>query len=102
MLASVLAKVEGVSIAFLFGSYARGNMRSGSDIDLYVIGRADEDEIYRAVKAVEDGSGREIHYHLADEAEFARKARTGTFVANIASEPLMIIGTRDDIRKLIG
>jgi len=101
-LARELAKIEGISFAFLFGSYAKGNLRSGSDIDLYIVGSADEDEIYRAVKSVEDEVGREINYHIADTEEFVRKAKEGTFVANITSEPLMLLGTEDDLKKLIG
>ena len=37
---------------------AKGRLRSDSDIDLYVVGRPDEDDVYRAVRAVEDTVGR--------------------------------------------
>ena len=72
-----LAKVDGISFAFLFGSYAKGNLRSASDIDLYVVGTVDEDEIYRAVRSVEDQVGREVNYHIADAEEFAEKRKRG-------------------------
>ena len=101
-LARELAKVDGVLFAFLFGSYAKGNLRSASDIDLYVVGEVDEDDVYRAVSSVEGQVGREVNYHIADAEEFVRKAKEGTFVANITAAPLMLIGTEDDLKKLIG
>ena len=101
-LAKELGKVGEISFAFIFGSYAKGSLKSGSDIDLYIVGRPDEDEVYRGVQAVEETVGREINYHIATEEEFARKARTETFVSHIAAEPLMVLGKEDDLRKLIG
>jgi predicted nucleotidyltransferase len=97
-----LRRVKDISFAFIFGSYAKGSLKSGSDIDLYIVGRPDEDEVYRSVQAVEETVGREINYHIADEKEFARKARTETFVSHIAAGPLMVLGKEDDFRKLIG
>lgn len=100
-LAKELAKIAGISFAFIFGSYAGGNFRTASDIDLYVVGAVDEDDVYRATKAVEDGIGREINYHVAGAEEFVRKAKEGTFVANIVAAPLMLIGSKDDLHKLV-
>lgn len=100
-LKKALTDVKGISWAFLFGSYITGNLKSDSDIDLFVIGDADEDEIYRAVRNVEDQVGREINYHLADAAEFSAKARQGSFYGEIMKEPLMLVGNIDELRELI-
>jgi predicted nucleotidyltransferase len=97
-----LRKVKGVSFAFIFGSYAKGRLRSDSDIDLYVVGRPDEDDVYRAVRSVEDTVGREINYHIASEDEFARKARTDSFVKDVIAEMAMVLGEEDGLRKLAG
>jgi predicted nucleotidyltransferase len=97
-----LRKVKGVSFAFIFGSYAKGRLRSDSDIDLYVVGRPDEDDVYRAVRAVEDTVGREINYHIASEDEFARKARTDSFVKDVIVYPVMVLGEEDGLRELAG
>lgn len=101
-LKNALQRVGDISFAFIFGSYAEGGMRSGSDIDLFLIGRPDEDEIYRVVTEVEDTVNREIHYHIMSEGEFAQRATTGSFVRNAAAEPLMLVGKKDDLRKLAG
>ncbi|MCJ7486313.1 MAG: nucleotidyltransferase domain-containing protein, partial [Candidatus Aminicenantes bacterium] len=102
MLGDELRKVKGVSFAFIFGSYAKGRMRSDSDIDLYVVGRPDEDDVYRAVKSVEDAVGREINYHIASEVEFARKARTDSFTRDVIAKPVMVLGEEDGLRELAG
>jgi len=100
MLREELRGVKGISFALIFGSYAAGGMKSGSDIDLCLVGRPDEDAVYRAVQAVEDTVGREINYHIASEDEFARKARMGSFMRNAMAKPLMLLGSEDDLRKL--
>jgi len=102
MLGDELQKVKGVLFAFIFGSYAKGRLRSDSDIDLYVVGRPDEDDVYRAVRSVEDTVGREINYHIASEDEFARKARTDSFVKDVIINPVMVLGEEDGLRELAG
>jgi len=102
MLGDELQKVKGVLFAFIFGSYAKGRLRSDSDIDLYVVGRPDEDDVYRAVRSVEDTVGREINYHIASEDEFARKARTDSFVKDVIVNPVMVLGEEDGLRELAG
>ena len=102
MLGDELQKVKGVLFAFIFGSYAKGRLRSDSDIDLYVVGRPDEDDVYRAVRSVEDSVGREINYHIASEDEFARKARTDSFVKDVIINPDMVLGEEDGLRELAG
>lgn len=97
-----LGRVGSISFAFIFGSYAKENMRSDSDIDLYIVGRPKEDEVGRAVKKVEDTVGREINYHVADEEEFARKASTASFIKDIISKPIMILGKENDLTARLG
>jgi predicted nucleotidyltransferase len=102
MLGEGLKKVKEISFAFIFGSYADGRLKSDSDIDLYVVGRPDEDDVYRAVKSVEDTIGREINYHIASEDEFARKARTDSFTRDVIAKPVMVLGEEGGLRKLAG
>ena len=97
-----LRKVRGVLFAFLYGSYAKGSIKSDSDIDLFIIGNPDEDDVYNAVRKVEDLVGREINYHLADEAEFAEKSQRNSFYREILDRPLMLAGKEDELRQIIG
>lgn len=101
-LKKALAGIRGIRWAFTFGSHARGTMKADSDIDLFVIGDMGEDDVYNAVRTVEEIVGREISYHLSTEAEFARRSTEGSFYQEIAAGPLMLIGREDELRKLLG
>lgn len=96
-----LGKIRGIQFAFLFGSFVEGKFDSDSDIDLFIIGTADDDDIFRAVKKVEDSAGHEINYHLADEAEFIEKSKSRSFYREILARPLMLIGVENELRKLV-
>lgn len=101
-LKKALAGIPGIRWAFTFGSHARGAMKADSDIDLFVIGDMGEDDIYDAVRKVEEIVGREINYHLSDETEFAKRSKEGSFYREISAGPLMLIGREDELRQLIG
>jgi predicted nucleotidyltransferase len=100
-LREVLGKQKGVKFAFIFGSFVEGSFKPDSDIDLFIIGTADEDAVFKAVQKVEDSVGREISYHLADEPEFIEKSRSHSFYREIMARPLMLIGEEDALRELI-
>lgn len=96
-----LGKVRGVSFAFLFGSYVKGGIKSDSDIDLFIIGAPKEDDVFNAIRKVEDSVGREINYHLADEAEFSGKSKESSFYREILERPLMLVGKENELKKII-
>lgn len=96
-----LGKMKGVNFAFLFGSFVEGSFKSDSDIDLFIIGAADEDAVYKTVQKVEDSVGREINYHLADEPEFIEKSKSHSFYRDILVRPLMLVGEENALRELI-
>ena len=100
MLGQELSKVKGVQFAFLFGSYAKGSLKSDSDIDLFIVGNPDEDDVYSVVRRVEDSVGREMNYHLADEKEFAAKSKRSSFYREILTGPLMLVGKEIELKEL--
>ena len=100
-LGTKLSALRGVRFAFIFGSYAKGGFRSDSDIDLFIIGTPDEDDIFKVVQGVEDAVGREINYRLDDETGFAEKAKTSSFYREILERPLMLVGKEDELKELI-
>lgn len=98
-LRKALAGIEGIRWAFTFGSHAKGTMKADSDIDLFVIGSMNEDDVYHAVRTVEEIVGREINYHLSRETEFAKRSKEGSFYKEIAAGPLMLIGREDELKR---
>jgi hypothetical protein len=61
-----------------------------------------EDDVYNAVRTVEEIVGREINYHLSGESEFAKSSKDGSFYKEIAAGPLMLIGREDELEQLVG
>jgi len=91
-----------IKVAFVYGSFARGEEDAGSDIDLFVIGGAPLDEIVSALTKVENAIGREINPGLFSEAEFKKKkSQKNHFVRSVMkSEREFVIGSEDELRIL--
>jgi predicted nucleotidyltransferase len=101
-LRKALTGVKGIRWAFTFGSHAKGTLKADSDIDLFIIGSMSEDDVYNAVRTVEEIVGREINYHLSGESEFAKSSKDGSFYKEIAAGPLLLIGREDELEQLVG
>lgn len=80
--------------ALIYGSIARGDEISASDVDLLVIGDAKLAELARPLKAAEKKLGRPVNPTIFPRREFAAKVRAGQhFVQNVVSGPrLFLIG----------
>jgi len=101
ILTGALKESAGIDFAFLFGSYARGDFNSDSDIDLYVIGSIKEKDLYELVKRAEEKIYREINYHLASRNEFQKKLKESFFHKEILRNCALLIGDKNEFKKLI-
>lgn len=97
-----LSGVRDVLFSFIFGSYASGGMKVDSDIDLYVIGEVDEDELHMKTKNAEKYIHREINYHIATIDEFKEKLGTSFFHKKIVENYILLSGDESEFRKLVG
>jgi len=97
-----LSKINKAAFAFLFGSYVKGGFKSDSDVDLFVIGEVDDDQVFKAVKKAEEIIGREINYHISSKSEFYKKKKTSYFYKEIVENYDLLIGDEHEFRKLIG
>lgn len=91
-----------IKVAFVYGSFAKGEEISSSDIDLFIIGGARLDEIVSALSTVEQAIGREINPTLFSEKEFKSKwSKKNHFLRSIVkTEKEFIIGSEDEFRGL--
>ena len=91
-----------ISVAFIFGSVARGGERRTSDIDVMIVGTPSFEEVVGALHSSQEELRREINPNVYSAAEFKKKVKEkGSFLARVLSEPrLFIQGTEHDIRKL--
>jgi predicted nucleotidyltransferase len=96
-----LQKIKGISYAFIFGSYVKKEFKTGSDIDIVIIGSASEDRLIKIFRDVEGSIGREINYHLYSLREFKNKLKTNSFTINIIKNYIIVAGDESDFRKLL-
>nr|MBN2278781.1 nucleotidyltransferase domain-containing protein [candidate division Zixibacteria bacterium] len=91
-----------IEIAFVYGSFARGQEVSGSDLDLFLIGKVQLEELVTILSNVENAIGREINPTLFSKTEFKKKwSQKNHFIRSIAkAEKEFIIGSEDELRRL--
>ncbi|MFH1107535.1 MAG: nucleotidyltransferase domain-containing protein [Candidatus Micrarchaeota archaeon] len=88
VLRGAIAKLDGVSYAFVFGSAAGGKMLEKSDVDVLVVGPVADDELAHAILKAQRKCGREINYILWSDNDFGRKLRErGSFIASVLGGP---------------
>lgn len=90
-----------IDLAFVFGSVARGEERSVSDVDVLVAGKASLLQVVKALSAVHSRLGREINPVVLTRRELAAKLKARErFFTRVASEPkIWLIGTEDDLSQ---
>jgi predicted nucleotidyltransferase len=95
-----LGRIEGIEAACIYGSFARGEERSSSDVDLLIVGAVKEKPLIGAIKGLEEKLQREINYTLYTEAEWKkRKNAKDPFVQEVLKQPrIPILGEPDVIR----
>ncbi len=71
-LREALSNVPAIEEAFLYGSYARGDERATSDLDLFVIGSVDQELLSERLADVELDVGRDVNVVTYERAEFQR------------------------------
>lgn len=100
-LKSSLEKLPHIKSAFVYGSYAKGKEKAGSDVDLMVIGDIDLDRLDSLINNIEKRLGRSINYVPYDYKEFLRKRREGDgFIADVLKDrKIMLIGDERELKE---
>lgn len=94
--------IDGITIAFVYGSVASGRERPSSDIDLLIVGTVKFEDVIRVLHPYQEELRREINPHIYSAAEFNRKAReeNSLLSAILAAPKLFVIGSDDELGKL--
>lgn len=83
-------KAKGVKEAFIYGSFAQNKEKNSSDVDILIIGPADENGIIDLANRLESKFGREVNYTLMTEKEFLKKKKEGnSFLQNILNKKII-------------
>ncbi len=98
-LKELLSSVKDVDCAFIFGSYAKGNEKSHSDIDLIVIGNVGLRTLSSVLKNLTAQIQREINPHTYSMKTWKeRLKKKDHFIKSVLSEEkIFLIGSEDVI-----
>ncbi|WP_235834964.1 nucleotidyltransferase domain-containing protein [Piscinibacter terrae] len=91
-----------ISVALIFGSIARHEETSGSDIDLLVIGDISFGEIVNATHSVQAELGREVNPQVFSKTEWKQRVKArDTFVNDVLQRAkIYLIGNDNELEKL--
>jgi predicted nucleotidyltransferase len=87
-----------IELAFIYGSIARDEETAKSDVDLFVVGEIDEDELHTLVYEAQKDVGREINYTLMSKAEFNKRLKSAdSFVKRVMEERKLVLKGNPDV-----
>jgi predicted nucleotidyltransferase len=98
VLREALQRVRDIELAVLYGSFARGEATSRSDLDLMIIGDVTDRVLAPAIAKAEQFLGREVAYTRYPREEAREKIRQrNSFVHNVLAGPtVLVLGSTDD------
>ncbi len=93
---------EKISMAFVFGSTATGQMTAASDVDLLVVGTVTFWELSQTLSSIESELARPVNVSLYSPQEFFTKLSTGQhFLTSVLATPrIFIMGSENDLETL--
>ena len=105
VLRAALEPIAGrIRVAFLFGSFAKRQDTSDSDVDLLVVGEVDSAEMAKALRQARARLSREINVTVYPPREFSAKAKTGHhFITQVLKgDKIYLVGSEDDLTRVAG
>jgi len=99
VLKEAIGKIQGIEVAFIFGSFARSDENLRSDIDVFIIGQPDGDRLLRAIRKAEKMLKREINYVIYSRSEYRSKKKQGdSFIREVLRSPkIFLTGEADGL-----
>lgn len=91
-LKEIIKQIEGIDTAFIYGSFAQDKENPASDIDLFIIGKPNEDKLMEKIEKLEKKLQREINYNIYPKEEFKeRRKKKDSFILNILKGPKIML-----------
>jgi predicted nucleotidyltransferase len=98
ILRDALQPVRDIELAALYGSFAKGEATSRSDLDLMIIGGVADRALAPALAKAEEFLGREVSYtrYTREEARKKIRQRTSFVRTALAGPTILVLGNSDD------
>ena len=98
MIKEIVEKLDDIlkSTAILFGSYAKGIQKEDSDLDIFIVGKHDEDEI----KEIGHKYGVEINIKSYPKELFEKEINEDILLKEVAESHIIIKDTEEFVRRI--
>jgi len=94
-------KKEKIELAFIYGSFAKGEENISSDIDLLLVGNITSKEASMLLSPAKNSLRREINFIVYDEKELLKK-KESHFLKQVLKEPkIFLVGNEGDIKRIL-
>lgn len=92
-LKKIVEAIKGIRLAFIYGSFARGEERKDSDIDILIAGDPSiEGELLKKISPLEKKVQREINYKIYTPQEFKKRLAKGDlFLKEILGNSMILL-----------
>jgi len=91
-LKELINNLKRIKYAFVFGSMASNKENTLSDIDLFLVGEANQEILTEKINNLEKELNREINYHLYHKDEVLKKLHDkNDFIVKILKDPKIIL-----------
>lgn len=96
-----LSVIKGIKYAFVYGSFAIDRYNYLSDVDLFIVGDVEENEIMEMADKVEKTSGREINYKILSREKLKAYLRQkDPFILSVmGNKKIFLTGDENEYRK---
>lgn len=93
-----------IQFAFVYGSVAKAELSSSSDVDLMIIGTCSLREVVQTLATTSETIGREVNPFTLTVEEFTLRMKQGEhFITSVVDSPkLFVIGRVDEFGELVG
>ncbi len=94
---------DGVAVAFIFGSVAKGSERSDSDLDLFVVGSAGYSIVTERLHSIEKRLGRRVQVLYFDPNSQVDRAslRKPSMQSLLSGPKRFVVGNENDLRRFL-
>lgn len=93
-----------ITVAFVYGSLARQEEKSESDVDIMIIGKVKLDDVLIRFSGLEAVLGRMVNPTVYSVQEFTAKLEAGNHFLNsvVNGKKVFLIGSQNELGKMVG